>query len=231
MHFNRQISADVLSRALNAVEDGIKTLGLERSFRAKPRVEIAGVPGHFRQRIVHLVIKQHVFVVGVLHRDPRRLAERHGPVTVERAPGIHANRQRADLTVFSPTASEEVAHRRLYRRVSFTIPVAAENGMAPVARRRHPNVIDATRPLDVGQCEGRSSLDDDRGRDFPALAQLTRRLLSGALGRHSAFAFFTSEILRTDGTGQSFGSATKIRQRAGRWIGRVCGADHRCGCN
>ena len=85
--------------------------------------------------------------------------------------------------------------------------------MAPVARRRHPNVIDATRPLNVGQREGRSGLDDDRGRDFPALAQLTRRLLSGALGGHSAFAFFTGEILRTDGTGQGFGSATKIRQQ------------------
>ena len=159
VHFDCQISAHVLSFTLDAVEDGIEAFGLKRSFRAKLRMKVTGVIGYFRQRVVYLVIKQHVLVTGVFHRDSRLPAKRHGPVTVERAPGIHANCQRADLTVFSPIAGEEVAHRRLDRRVSFAIPVEAENGVAPVTRRSHPNVIDATRPLDVSERESRSGLD------------------------------------------------------------------------
>ena len=56
------------------------------------------------------------------------------------------------------------------------------------------------------------------GETFQPWPSSRGRLLSGALGGHSAFAFFAGEILRADGTGQGFGSATKIRQQAGRWI-------------
>ena len=131
----------------------------------------------------------------------RLLPERHRPVAVERAAGIHADGERRDLGVFTPAHGEEVAERHLDRWLLLVVPVHAEDGIAPVAGGRHPDVLNRAGSRDLAERERRSGRHDDERIDLPALPELARGVRRAAGRRHGAFAFSAVEILRTDRTG------------------------------
>src|SRR6266576_900635 len=74
--------------------------------------------------------------------DARFFAERHRPVTIERAARVHAHRQRTDLAITAPAAREEIADRHFDRRFGFAVPVETQDRMPPVARGRHPDLLE-----------------------------------------------------------------------------------------
>src|SRR5262249_18637661 len=106
-------------------------------------METTRVFWHIRQRIVHLVIEDHVFIVDVFHRDPRRFVERHWPITIKRTAGIDAHRERVDLAILIPSAGKKGADRAFDRRIGLTVPVKAHYRSSPVPGRCHPNLLDA----------------------------------------------------------------------------------------
>ena len=175
------VGADVVAPALDAVEDGVDVLVRQRVDAAELGVEVGGVVRHVGQRVVDLVV-EHVmssFVADVLHGDLAALAEGHLPVAVEGAARVDADRQRGDLGVLAPAAGEEVADRAFDRGLRLAVPVDAQDGEAPGAGGRHPDLLDGARALDVGHGEGLPGRDADGGRDLPALAQVAGRGLAG----------------------------------------------------
>ncbi len=61
----------------------------------------AGVFRHIGEGVVDLVTKGHVFVVGGFHGDAGGFAERHGPIAIKGAAGVHTNGKGTDLAVFA----------------------------------------------------------------------------------------------------------------------------------
>src|SRR5262245_27139891 len=160
------VRADVVSLALDSVDQRVDLFVGEGIDPTELRVEIALVLSDVGQRVGDLVVERHLFFADVLERDARALAKRHDPVAVERAAGIDADGERRDLRGALPAGSEEVADRRLHRRRALAVPVHAEDRVAPRARRRHPDVLDGPHAFDVGEREYLAGLDDDRGRDL-----------------------------------------------------------------
>ncbi len=132
-------------------------------------------------------------------REARALAERHLPVAVEGAAGIDADRKRRHLRELFPAAGEEIAGRAFDARLLLVVPVDAQDRMAPAsARQRHPDLLDRALTFDVGERERRAGLDDDIGRNLPALPEVAGLRCRGAVGGHAALALLAGEILRAD---------------------------------
>ena len=155
MGLPREVGAHVVPAPLHAVEEGVQALGLERVLAPELRVEIGGILRDRGEGVIDLEVDRHGFVVEVLQRDLRLLAEGHGPVAVERAARVHADRQRADLRVAPPAAGEEVSHGHLNRRLRLAIPVKAQDEPARLVERgrRHPDVLDGPRAIQLGKRE------------------------------------------------------------------------------
>jgi len=185
-----------------AVNNRVNLLIRKRIDPSKLGVEVGCILGHRRQRVVHLVEKCHGFIIQVLDGNPRSVPERHGPIGVERAPRIHAHREGGDPGVLPPAHGKEVAHRNLHGRFCLIIPVHAENREAPVACRRHPNVLNRARAVDLGHRVRRASGDIHRRADLPTSSEIPRGLGSGPFGCHPAFALVSGRVLRTAGPGR-----------------------------
>ena len=82
-----------MSLAFDAVEDSVNPLVRKRVNSTKLSVKVGGVFRDFGRCVINLVVKPHGFSVQVLHGDLRLFPERHGPIGVERASRIHADRQ------------------------------------------------------------------------------------------------------------------------------------------
>ena len=140
------------------------------------------------------------------------LAEGHLPVAVERAAGIDAHRQRRELGVLAPAHAEKVADRALDRRLLLAVPVEPQDALAPVARRRHPDLLDRAGALDVGQRKRLVGGDVDRRRDLPAAAQVAGRRRVRALGGHPALALLARKVLRADGPRLGIGQPGQVAE-------------------
>ena len=201
VRFPGQVRAHVLAAAADAVQDRVDLLGRQLMHTAELRMQIRHVGGHLRERIVDLVVEGDGLVVEILDGDLRLLAERHVPVTVETAGGIDAYRQRIDLAELFPATREEVAHGRFDRGLRFAVPVETQDQQAClVDGGRHPNLLNRAGALDLGERERRLSLDVDRGRDLPGLAQLAGGPFAGAFRGHAGLALFAGEILGANGS-------------------------------
>ena len=175
-------------------------------------MEVGGVGRDVRERVVDLVVEAHLLLADVLHRHARATPERHEPVAVERAAGIHADGKRGDLRVLVVGAREEVAHGALHRRRGLVVPVHADNGMPPELRGRHPDVLDRAGPLDVRKRQRLTGRNLDERVHLPALAEL-----AGAARRVGDVAL----VLVRDRIGQRAGVAR---------AGEVLGADRARAC-
>ena len=131
------------------------------------------------------------------------LAERHGPIAVKRAARVNAHRQGGDLEVLLPATEEEIAHGALHRGVLLAVPIDADDGVAPLARGSHPNVLDGARALDASNLQGLSSGNAHKRIHLPALAQVPGGILGRAVLQlaHGARALGPIEVFRTDGPG------------------------------
>ena len=63
------------------------------------------------------------FLVQIFHSDLAGFPERHHPIAVQAASGIHAYRKGCNLCEFSPSAGKKIADRNFYRRLFFPVPV------------------------------------------------------------------------------------------------------------
>ena len=198
VHAPRAIRADVLAASAHAVEDPHDVAGADRVDATELRAEAAGVVGHVTERIRDLVVEKPFGLTLVGQRDACPPLERHLPVAVERAAGVHADRERRHLCELAPSAREEVADRALDRGLRIVVPVHAQDLVAPAARRRQPDVLDRARAFDVGEHERLVRRDHDRRRDLPPLSELARRARTRALGGHSAAALLAGGVLGAD---------------------------------
>ena len=178
-------------------------------------MEVGGLFGHGRERVVDLVVERLLREAAVLHRDLEALAERHLPVGVERAARVHAHRERRDLGVAAPARGEEVADRGLHRRRGLAVPVDAEDEIPPGSRRRHPDVLDRAFALDLAHGEGLAGRDLDRRRDLPAPAKITGDVRARPLRGHSALALLAREVLGADGARARLGQARQAAHAEG----------------
>jgi hypothetical protein len=115
-------------------------------------MEVRGVFRHIGQRVVDLVVQDHLHVVEVGQRDPCAPAKRHLPVAVERTSWIHADRQRVHMGIAFPPVCEEVADRAFDRGVLLVVPIDAKDQETPSGMAdRGPDLLDRAGPLDIGQ--------------------------------------------------------------------------------
>ncbi|MGX1054275.1 hypothetical protein AB7M74_005227 [Bradyrhizobium japonicum] len=162
-------------------------------------MEIGAVLGHLGERVVDLVVDGELLLAAVLQREARARAERHLPVAVEGAAGIDADRERGHLRELLPSAGEEIAGRAFHAWQHLVVPVDAQDRVAkPSARQRHPDLLDRALALNVAERKGRTGLDDDIGRDLPALAEIAGLACGGAVEGHAALALLAGEILGAD---------------------------------
>ena len=195
MHSPRHVGADVLSLSFNVVDDGVDLFVGERIHPSELSMKVGRVFRHFTLRIGDLVVKSDGLLVEVLHRDPCLVPERHRPIGVEGAPRVHADGHGRNPRVLPPAYGEEVADGNFYRRLFFVIPVHSENRVSPIAGRRHPDVFDRARSIDLAHGESRPRLNEDVGIHLPSLPQFAGLARRGALNRHATFAFFAGQIL------------------------------------
>src|SRR5579884_3733346 len=143
-------------------------------------MQIGGILRHVGQGVCDLiVIPAALFVPQVLQGNTRRLPERHLPVGIEAAGGIDGDRQGSDIAALAPAVAEKVAQRRLDGRRGLSIPIDAQHQPPPPAwMDRVPDMLDGTRPLDVGQRDRLPGLNINGGRNFPALSQVAGRVLA-----------------------------------------------------
>ncbi len=177
-------------------------------------MKIGRVGGHVGERIVDLKIEPHVIVVEVLHGDFGLLAEGHVPIAVQPTAWVETYGQRVDRAILAPTAGEEIAHRHFDRRLLFVVPVEPQDVVPGLGQRgrRHPDLLDRARAVDLRQREGRFLRDHDRGRDLPALSQFAGGVLSGAFRGHCPPALLAGEVLRADRARLRVGQPREVAQ-------------------
>ncbi len=163
-------------------------------------MEVGDVARNIGEGVVDLVVDDQRLGAEVGHGQPRPPSERHFPIAVEAAAGVHAHGQGADLGEFLPAVGEEVAGGTFDGGLLLVVPVGAQDGVAPLTPRQgHPYLLDGAGAFDVRQVEGVARLDDHVGRDLPALPQVPRRVGGRAVRGHAAGALFAGEVFRTDG--------------------------------
>jgi len=206
------VGADKVAPAFDSINDGVNGLVGQGIDAPELGMQIACILWDVGQGVVDLIIEGHVFLVQVLHGDLARFPERHHPVAVEAASGIHADGQGGDLSEFSPAAGEKIPHRDLHGWFLFPVPVEPEDREAPVAGRRHPDLLDGSRALYICQDKRLLGLDDDIGRNFPALAQVSGGFHGRPVDRHPSFAFLAAEVLGADGAALGMGQAEQVSE-------------------
>ena len=168
------------------------------------RVEIGGILRHIGKRVVDLVIQVHwMLIVDIGHRYSCFLTEGHHPKAVESASRIHCNGQRVKVSIFIPSHSKEVAHRRFHGRFCFIVPVDADDREPPVAGRSHPDLLNGSRSLYL--CHGKGFTGVDGRAGLPSIpAQIACRhgsiavLQCVGIGRCHSSLPFSREVLGTD---------------------------------
>jgi len=146
-----------------------------RCHRAAPvSVEVTCVGRHRLERVSDLVEKA-VDLLGplVLNRDARVLAERHRPVRVETAGGIHRHHQRVHFIAHAVAGSEEIAERRFDGRAGFVVPIETQKHIAIRPRmHRNPDVLNHAGPVYIGKCRRLALLERNARPDLPAGAEI-----------------------------------------------------------
>ena len=191
-----------MSLATDPIDNVIDFLVRYRVGTAELCMEIGCIIRHISQGIIYLVIEGHPFIVQVFHGDPAFLPERHVPVTVEGRSGIHADGQRRNL-VINFCGCKEVSYGDFHGRFFFIIPIETEYGISPFSCRRHPDLLNGSRPFDFCHCKCFSCRYSHIRIHLPSLSQVPRSISSTAFlqGGHTTFPFFPGKILGTDGTG------------------------------
>jgi hypothetical protein len=60
------------------------------------------------------------------------------------------------------------------------IPVNSQDGVTPLPRRGHPNLLNGSASLNIRQGQGLAGLDPIAGRDFPPFPKVTGRIRASA---------------------------------------------------
>ncbi len=170
-----EIRADVLAFALDAIENRVDLFVRHRIYAPELGVEVSCIRGYGSLGVDDLVVDHHWLVVEIFKRNARLFPERHGPVGIEGASRVDADGQRRERRVFVPSHGEKIADWNFNRWFGFAVPVDAEDGKAPVASGRHPDVLNLSRSINICQCKGLSRIHVDGRADFPALSQITSR--------------------------------------------------------
>ena len=167
---------DVLPLAFDAVENDVLRL-LAGAHAAPPRrMKVGCFRRHGFQRVIDLIEEPaDVFRTLILDGDLGALAERHRPIGVEAARGIHVDHQRIHVVAKRVRVREEIAQRTLDGRRRFPVPIEAQNAVAiRLLGDRDPDVLDDARPLNVGEGHSLPPLQIDERPDLPAGAELRR---------------------------------------------------------
>ena len=96
--------------------------------------------------VIDLIVDRGAFFAPVFHGDAAPRPERHLPVGIEAAPGIHAHRERGDpgFVPHAPARREEIAHGHLDRRLRFAVPVEPQDHKPVIPNGRHPDAVSYT---------------------------------------------------------------------------------------
>ena len=146
-----KISADILSLPFDTIKNRIYRFVGHGVCSSELGVKIAGVFGNVGEGVIDLVIERHAFIAQVFHGNFAGLAKGHNPVTVESTSRIDTNGNGRNLGVFSPPACKEITNRYFNRRFGLAVPIKAQNRVAPVSARRHPDLLNCARAFDFGQ--------------------------------------------------------------------------------
>ena len=123
-----------------------------------------------------------------------------------------------------PAHAKEVANRRFDRRSSLIIPIESQDGIPPVTRWCHPDVLDTARSFDFDDGKDLARLDLYTGADLPALAKVPGGSGACSVSGFSACTFSTIEIFGTNGAGFCVGKLVKVAQTGTYTVKRLlCG--------
>ena len=136
------IGPHVMSPSLDTIYDRIVGFVRHRICPPELGMEVGRIFRNIRECVIDLIIEGHLLLVQVFHGYLAAFAEGHNPVTVEGTSRIHTHRQRAYLSIFAPAAGKEIAHRNFDRGLFFTVPVEAQDRIAPISGRCHPDLLD-----------------------------------------------------------------------------------------
>ncbi len=149
MNAPRDVGADVVARALDALDEHMRLRVLGGVAAAPLGVQVALVGVVAADLVRHLVVDAHVDSRRVLDGEFRAVLERHGPVRVEAAVRVRGDDLGVDLGEDAPAVAEEVAIRHLDCWLVRPVPVGAEQQRAPVVGvGGDPEVGDLARALD-----------------------------------------------------------------------------------
>jgi hypothetical protein len=116
-----------------------------------------------------------------------------------------------------------IANDAFFTWRGLAVPVDAKDRMPPVPCRRHPDVLNRARALDVREREHLFRLNPYGGRDLPAHPQVAPGLGAGSLRRHAAAPLLPGEILRADRTRLCAREAVQIAHPCGEAVERTRG--------
>lgn len=139
-----QGGAHIVAFSCDAVGNGVNLFIRLRIDPAELGVEIGRVFRRFHNGIIDLVINVGGIVVPVFNGDQSPAPEGHGPVAVETAAGIDADRQGRNLAEFSPAAPEKVPNWAFYRGDGAVVPVYPQDQAAPVPGGGEPHLPDTS---------------------------------------------------------------------------------------
>ncbi len=200
------IGADILPAPFNPVKNRVDGLVRQRIDPAELGMEIGDIIRNVGQCVVHLIKQGHFRTALIGHRHAAAAAKGHLPVTVERAARVDTDRERCHRRVFTPAAGKKVTHRTFNRRIRLVIPVDPQDAVPPVAGRRHPDMLDRTRPLNFCHRESLPRIDRHKRVHLPALPQIACSMggiggIAGCVGvgnSHPSLSFLAGKIFRTD---------------------------------
>ena len=203
--------------ALHAVEYGVHLLVRQWVDASELRVEIGGVIGHIGQAVINLVEENSIFLGAVFNGHAAMLSEGHVPVAVERASGVDAYCKRRNLCVPVPAHREKVAHRAFDGRVFLSVPVDAQDEVAPLARRRTPDVVDTSGACNIRDLRDFAGAYHTVGIHLPAQAEVARGLPCHALFKRAAAApaHLAAGIFRAQGPGLRVGKQGQVAHAVG----------------
>ena len=156
------IGSDVLSLSANAVENRIILFIRDRIDTPELSMQVAHVCRNLSQRVIDLVIQDHILFIDIGHRNLVALAKRHLPVAVKSAAGIYANGQGGNCRILSETAREEIARGAFDGGSLLAVPIESQNVEPVVPRRSHPDMLDRPGTFDIGHYESLAGFDPDR---------------------------------------------------------------------
>lgn len=202
--------------AAHAVQNGIDGLIGQGVHPAELGMEIGGILRDVGQGIIDLIIAHHILGADVLQGNAAALSEGHLPVAVVGDPRIDADCQRRQLGGMVPCRGEKVSHRAFHGRRLLPVPVKADDRVAPLAGRHHPDMLHHARPLYVGKLPGLPRPNDHIGVHLPALSQIPGRMPGAALlqlapGSHP---FLPRGVLCTDRPAAGRGQTGQVRHAA-----------------